>query len=64
MDTEHILKNYLSILPNKNDNANFQNLNSSNFINNNPFQNMIANPYLNPFLIQNLTDSILIDMNK
>ena len=44
MDTEHILKNNLSILPNQNNNANFQNLNSSNFINN---QNMIANQYLN-----------------
>lgn len=64
MDTNQNLNNTIQNLAQQNNNANYPNISNNNIMNYNPFQNIISNPFNNQFLIQNLTDSILINMTN
>ena len=64
MEPESRLNNSISYNTNLNKSLNNLNINNNNYNNNYLIENLIANVFKNPLLLQNLTDSILINMNN
>ena len=64
MDTDQNLNNQVENNSKQFNTTNYPNISNNNIMNYNPFQNMLTNPFNNPFLIQNITDSILINMSN
>ena len=64
MEPENQLINSISYNTNLNYNLSNLNLNNNNYNNSNLIENLIANTFKNPLLLQNLTGPILININK